>query len=395
MPAYYKATVEQFKTTLDSAVRDELTRGYARDRYRDLKSLQIDAWRKQIDVLRNVLEAREPQSSKDWGLLLEFTIPRRMGRIDAVLLVGNAIVALEFKGESVDSAAALQVEDYALDLAYFHRPSREKPLYPIVVGARDYKSVAKREAPASNVAPVQFCTPATLPNTLSEIAAVHGGQLQVNVEDWNNGEYVPVPTIIEAAIGMFQEMQVDDIAHADADPKNLGRTVDALRRIILEAARRDEKVVCFVTGVPGAGKTLAGLKLVHDQTIRETTGSGMTFLSGNGPLVSVLRAALALDQRTRKNLRKHLALRDPKTLIQGVYSFKNTLWPTSNAPEERILVFDEAQRAWDQKTNIRKLAGDKPCQFSEPALVLNILERAARLGCTCLLDWRRPRNPYR
>lgn len=134
-------------------------------------------------------------------------------------------------------------------------------------------------------------------------------------------------------------------------------------------------MVCFVTGVPGAGKTLAGLKLVHDQVIREETKSELAFLSGNGPLVAVLRAALAKDQRERRKLGLRTSTRDPKTLIQSVYSFKNFMWERDDPPHERVFVFDEAQRAWDQKTNVKKLKGTKDCKFSEPGLILHILDR--------------------
>jgi len=134
-------------------------------------------------------------------------------------------------------------------------------------------------------------------------------------------------------------------------------------------------VICFITGVPGAGKTLAGLKLVHDATVRRETNSELAFLSGNGPLVTVLRAALAVDVRRRLKIGLRASARDPETLIQSVYAFKNALWTRDVPPVERVIVFDEAQRAWDEATNVKKLRGTRPCAYSEAALILHTLDR--------------------
>jgi hypothetical protein len=377
MPAYYRGTVHEFLVDPDTTVLASLASAYAQDRYAELKTLQIEAWKEQFATLRRELQRVMEQypSAASWSLLLEFPIPRRMGRIDCVLLVGDAVVVLEFKGETVEASAAVQVEDYALDLAYFHRPSHQKHIFPVVVGGNRVRQRYFSSTPSETVRSVEFVTPEELAAYLKNVAAVHSAAPQIDIDLWNNGEYFPVPTVIEAAVGMFRDMQVDDIAHADADPQNLGKTIDELRSLILSAADSNKKLICFVTGVPGAGKTLAGLKLIHDQAIREATGTELAFLSGNGPLVAVLRAALTLDQRKRRKLGMRAARRDPKTLIQSVYSFKNFMWGRTDAPPERVFVFDEAQRAWDQKTNVKKLKGDKPCEFSEPGLILSILNR--------------------
>lgn len=236
MPAYYAKIVERFLTDPDSTVLAELTSGYALDRYAELKTLQIEAWRKQISTLRTALEflARQLQQARSWGLLLEYPIPRRMGRIDCIILIANKIVVLEFKGDTVDNSAVLQVEDYALDLSYFHRPSHDRELFPIVVGGLRPEGVIGT-ARKHRVKAVQIVKSETLATALGSIAESKAEQVQLSVESWDKGEYYPVPTVIEAAVGMFQDMKVDDIARADADPKNLGKTIDELRQSILHA----------------------------------------------------------------------------------------------------------------------------------------------------------------
>ncbi len=381
MPAYYRTSVSDFICLREEDYLQRLMAGYESDRYHEFKMLQYEAWRGQYLCLKSALTSQELSrfNLPEWSILGEFPIPRRMGRIDNVLLIGDAVAVLEFKGESVDSAAVTQVTDYALDLAYFHRPSQGKAIYPIVVGGARSRRHERQATFPDDVKGVRVIAPGDLQLVISEIASRHGRSPQIRGRDWDEGDYFPVPTIIEAAVGMFHEMQVDDIAHADIEPKNLGRTVDAIRRIIVTAAEQHEKVAIFVTGVPGAGKTLAGLKLVHDNDIRNETKSEIAFLSGNGPLVNILRGALALERRRRKRMSAKLATRDPKTLIQSVYSFKNGEWLRSKPPVEHALVFDEAQRAWDEKRNVKKLKSDpsdpKSCSFSEPGLILHILNR--------------------
>jgi hypothetical protein len=377
MPAYYVSSVKDLAVS-DDLLLANLTKGYESDRYCDLKVLQISSWNNQIAALRGALE--QCPESEHWGILLEFSIPRRMSRADAVLLIGTAVVVLEFKTEQVDSSAAEQVEDYALDLLQFHKPSQNALVYPIVVGADSTRKKRKtRVSKFPDIEPTCFTTVSDLAVVLNEVGMRHRHEVQRDIDEWNFGEYHPVPTIIESAVGLFRDMHVDDIAHSDADPINLGKTVERLRAIIRAAFENKQKSVCFVTGVPGAGKTLAGLKLVHDSKVREETDSQIAFLSGNGPLVEVLRGALAKDLRKRKDIHRRIANRAPKTLIQSVYGVKQDLWPRTSPPVEHIWVFDEAQRAWDEKHTARKLPmkDGKPCDFSEPGLLIHFLDRHA------------------
>jgi hypothetical protein len=222
----------------------------------------------------------------------------------------------------------------------------------------------------------RFLRPSDIAGFLSAIATAHENGAQIPIQVWNSGEYHPVPTIVEAAMGMFAEMEVEDIAKADCDPINLTATVSAIRDLAAASMRAESKMVCFVTGVPGAGKTLAGLKVVHDAELRNAVGADSVFLTGNQPLVDVLRAALADDLRRRKKQHLRVSSRDPKTTIDTVLGYKKTHTKSANPPHEKIVVFDEAQRAWTAKKTEKYLEQTPEWKgFSEPELMMAILNR--------------------
>jgi hypothetical protein len=379
MPAYYADTVKNFRLDSLDSLELRLTRAYESDRYKDLITTQLTAWRTQIQDLKGALEAHDLQRFHldNWGIALEFVVPRKMGRIDTVLLIGNAIVVLEFKGESVDSSAANQVEDYSLDLLHFHEGSHGRVIYSVVVGKTGTHPRIRNSRAFGELRPTVFLDTKTLASWLVTVAQQHCTDSQLSILDWNRASYRPVPTIVEAAIGMFAEMEVDDIAKAGCDPINLTATVDTIHRIVAASASANRKTICFVTGVPGAGKTLAGLKLVHDKQLRELTGSDSVFLTGNLPLVKVLQAALARDASRRRKNSLRVSSRDPKTTINTVLGYKREYTSNKTAPHERIVVFDEAQRAWDADRTAEYLTDNSGewRDYSEPALMLAILDR--------------------
>src|SRR5581483_4220349 len=191
---------------------------------------QISSWREEIEALQRALRSDclrsfEPAS---WGIALEFVIPRRMGRMDAVILIGDAIVGIEFKTNVHGSNGADQVEDYCLDLLHFHEPSHERAIYPIVVDVNGNRTLRRKSHLFTQLRPTTLTSPEGLAALVAEIARNHSC-LQMAIESWNEGEYHPVPTIVEAAIGMFAEMQVADIAKADCDPINLTATLDVIQ----------------------------------------------------------------------------------------------------------------------------------------------------------------------
>jgi len=356
-----------------------LTRAYESDRYKDLITAQITSWRAQLQTLKQAfadpcLASFHPE---EWGLAIEFVVPRKMGRIDAVLLIGSALVVLEFKTDNFDSGSADQVEDYCLDLINFHQPSHGRIAYPVVVANTRTEAQVRRSQIFMELQPSTFVDSNQLANWLSTVATKHVGETHLSIATWNGGDYRPVPTIVEAAIGMFAEMQVEDIAKAGCDPINLTGTIDTIRRIVKESEEKKKKTICFVTGVPGAGKTLAGLQVVHDREIRDATGSDCVFLTGNLPLVKVLQAALSRDSSRRLKQGLRVATRDPKTTINTVLGYKKEYTRNQNAPHEKVVVFDEAQRAWDAERTAEYLTDDAADfqGFSEPALLLSILDR--------------------
>jgi len=379
MPAYYADSVGSFQRTSLDALELTLTRAYESDRYKDLITTQITSWRAQIQTLKQALgDASLAAFRPDgWGLAIEFVVPRKMGRIDAVLLMGSALVVLEFKTDSFDSSAADQVEDYCLDLINFHQPSHGRIAYPVVVANTGVEPNTRRTQMFGELQPTTFVDSSRLAKWLSTVAAKHVGEMQLSISEWNSGEYRPVPTIVEAAIGMFAEMQVEDIAKAGCDPINLTVTIATIRRIVKESEEKRKKTVCFVTGVPGAGKTLAGLQVVHDREIREATGSDCVFLTGNLPLVKVLQAALSRDSARRLKQGLRVATRDPKTTINTVLGYKKEYTRNKSAPHEKVVVFDEAQRAWDAEKTAEYLTNEATdfLGYSEPALLLSILDR--------------------
>lgn len=166
---------------------------------------------------------------------------------------------------------------------------------------------------------------------------------------WSRSRYQPTPGILEAARDVFRGHEVREISVSYAD--NLSATVDKVRSIVDEAEAGGFRALCFVTGVPGSGKTLAGLSAVHDQG---TTGGARAYMSGNGPLVQVLQYAVARDLHRRDGTPMRVATRKAKTLIQPVHQFVQELGNSTHEPAEHVIVFDEAQRAWDQNRMERK-----------------------------------------
>jgi Uncharacterized conserved protein (DUF2075) len=339
---------------------------------------QLTSWRAQISVLKDSLSDVHLTSSGagEWGIAMEFVIPRRMGRIDVVLLVRDAIVGLEFKTQSISSSAADQIEDYCLDLLNFHSSSHARTIYPVVVGTGPV-TIPKRKANVfRQLEPTRFINATELSAFLLSVVLRHSNSRQIPIQIWREGEYRPVPTIVEAAIGMFAEMEVDDIARADCDPINLTATASTIRRIAIESMNAKRRTVCFVTGVPGAGKTLAGLKIVHDRELRDEVNSNSVFLTGNLPLVKVLRAALGRDAARRKKERLRVTSRDPKTTIDTILGYKRTHTRSNNPPNEKIVIFDEAQRAWTAERTAEYLEQtDQWTGYSEPELLMAILDR--------------------
>jgi hypothetical protein len=339
-------------------------------------NLQIAAWdgslRLLTDELAELIRLR-PGAAK-WSMLFEYEIPRRQRRIDIVLLADGAVIPIELKHGTAqfDRAAVWQAEDYALELRDFHEPSRDRPILPVLWATGSDAEARMIDGVALRVCCVgRTGLAAAICQQITSVA--DAAPAPMTAEAWDKGAYRPTPTIIEATQRLFAHHTVADISHSYAD--NLTETVSAIERAIQHARETQSRVICFVTGVPGAGKTLTGLAAAH--AAQRATGAGeatAAYLSGNGPLVRVLREALARDSASRGGT-KARAKQRAQTLVQNVHEFINeyAIKSPNAAPLEHVVVFDEAQRAWSAE----KLTKRHPSlSRSEAALMLSIMERA-------------------
>ncbi len=340
---------------------------------------QATAWREEIGVLRTALPAMSGH------VILEFDIPRMGARADAIVLSGPAVFVIEFKvgAATFDRAAIEQVWDYALDLKNFHRASHNPAIVPILIatGARASTPPALQFAMDGVARPI-----CAVPAQLSAVVECALGQINgrgIDSTAWLAAPYHPTPTIIEAARALYANHSVEAIARSDAGATNLHVTSRRIEELIAQARQRREKILLFLTGVPGAGKTLVGLNVATEN--REHDGATpAVFLSGNGPLVAVLRAALIEDERRRlggqgRKRAPRGASQSVKAFIQNVHHFRDAaLKDVENPPFEHVAIFDEAQRAWTAAKTadfMKRRKGQPNFTDSEPAFLIRYLDR--------------------
>jgi DUF2075 family protein len=366
--SFYQASVSEFTQHSDDYIIGR--QSAATIAGRELTGTQLEAWRQQIAILRAAL----CQSfAEDWHLILEYPIPRRGKRIDAVVLAESLILVIEFKCGSgrYDREAQVQVEDYCLDLRDFHDESRGLTLVPILVATHAEDRPAPSGGVTDFVAPLWLANADSLGTLLGQIVCCHSsaGQEPIAPARWATSQYRPTPTIIEAARTLYQGQNVREISRCHAGAENLTRTSEAVMEAIRQAREAECKLICFVTGVPGAGKTLAGLNVVHNRELHE--GALGAFLSGNGPLVKVLSEALARDHSERTHEAIAESRRRVSAFIQNVHRFIDAHFGSSVPPVDRVIIFDEAQRAWNREQSLRKFKRDR----SEPEIMLDVMNR--------------------
>lgn len=372
--AWYSASVSEFLTTGPTTIIGHLART---SEYSLLQS-QGDAWSTQIAFLQEQLVRLRGR------LLLEFTIPRMGRRIDAVLIIGPVIFVVEFKvGEKTFDRLALdQVWDYALDLKNFHEGSHAVPIVPILVATEATKSPELILQSDSDKVyhPVRVC-PAEFRKVIDIAVEIISGPV-IDPQQWSNASYRPTPTIVEAARALYAHHSVEAIARFDAGSQNLRITSTRIEILIDEARAQKKKLICFVTGVPGAGKTLVGLNVAtHRRDENQPTHA--VFLSGNAPLVAVLREALTRDEVQRKRaqripVRKGEVGESVKAFIQNVHHFRDDALSDSAPPPEHVVIFDEAQRAWNiEKTAafMKRRKGISGFSSSEPEFLISCMDR--------------------
>ncbi len=382
-PAWFASDVGAF---LKQSTASVLGRVAERSEF-EITPSQRDAWVEEIDALRAALDGVE-----GW-VFLEFVVPRLGSRIDAVVVAGAAVVVIEFKvGQEAHRRGDYnQVWDYALDLKNFHLASHHAPIVPILVAtqATTSDSALSESAPdgvfrpvVSNVAGLQALVTlaARLPGTA------------IDPLFWEQSQYRPTPTIIEAAQALYARHSVESITRNDAGAQNLAQTSEYIETLIDSAKKQRRKIIAFVTGVPGAGKTLVGLNIAT-QRRDPLEPAHAVFLSGNGPLVAVLREALVRDEVARSaaegiRLRKGVVGTKVKAFIQNVHHFRDDGLRSSAAPADHVVIFDEAQRAWNGAMTADFMARKKKrpgFTQSEPEFLISYVDRHTDWGVVVCL----------
>ena len=373
---YYSDTIPNFI----SSTSEEIFGSIAQSSDFSVETTQRDAWLEQIRILKNVLQPYKG------SIYFEYSIPRMGKRIDVVLLIGSVIFVLEFKvGEKEFQSHAIdQTWDYALDLKNFHETSHESYIAPILIATK-----AKAESAIVSTTPHNDkllypikCNEDLLNQVIADVLLFAEGE-DINSDNWEKGRYQPTPNIIEAAIALYSGHSVTDISRSDASAINLSQTSDAVSEIIRISKEQSYKSICFVTGVPGSGKTLVGLNIATTHINKENDLYSV-FLSGNGPLVAILREALTRDKVKREKergnkIKKSEAMSEVKLFIQNVHNFRDEgLIDLQKPPIEHVALFDEAQRAWDLQQTVNfmnRKRGYANFQMSEPEFLVSCLDR--------------------
>lgn len=372
---YYSDSISNFLEASSAEIIGQLTQNSEFP----VDITQRDAWMGQISILKPLL------SGLNGTIFFEYNIPRMGRRIDTVLIIKNVIFVLEFKvGEKEFNQAAVdQVWDYALDLKNFHETSHKHLIAPILVATESKKSFSVIEETPHNdnlLYPIKTNSD-NLNDIIQQILAYTDGE-DINAANWSNGRYSPTPTIIEAAMSMYSEHGVQDIYRSDAAATNLTETSNAVLEIINDARKNNYKAICFLTGVPGAGKTLVGLRIAA-LNYKENERASTVYLSGNGPLVAILREALTRDKVKREKSKGNKVLKGEvfsqvKSIIQPIHHFRDEYLKDLSEPYEHVTIFDEAQRAWNLTQTadfMKRKKNRKDFSQSEPEFLISCLDR--------------------
>ena len=374
--AYYSDTIPDF---LEKPINEILGTIVSNSDFSD-DTLQKEAWKEEIWILKEILLNYKGK------IFFEYKIPRMGKRIDVLLIIQSVIFVCEFKvGEKEFHQYAIdQAVDYALDLKNFHETSHNKYIIPILIATRSKQeshtfSMSSHE---DKVFIPMLCNSKSLAIAIESILDICDHDDVIQTEEWEQGRYHPTPSIIEAAITLYNNHSVADISRRDASAINLAQTSEKISEVIQISKENSEKAICFVTGVPGAGKTLVGLNIATKH-IDKTSELYSVFLSGNGPLVAILQEALARDRIKHAathgaKIKKGKARSEVKAFVQNVHHFRDDSLKDVKAPIEHVALFDEAQRAWtlEQTTKFMRIKkGKLNFNISEPEFFISCLDR--------------------
>lgn len=373
----YNNSFEGFDTEAEATVYSIMDDNY----HGDALTTTREAWKSEISLMKRILSQYKEY---DGRIVFEYDIPRLGKRIDVVLLLEGIIFCLEFKvGESrILEADVDQVLDYALDLKNFHKFSQDRIIVPILIATNYRNSTTSIQMSVYDDKVVNPLVTGELgvENLISKVLRRFPNESPVN-PNWIISPYAPTPTIIEAARTLYESHSVEDITRHEADKVSTDQTIAYILDVIQKSKQNQEKSICFVTGVPGAGKTLVGLDVAIKQTYQgqkePVKDEGAVYLSGNGPLVAVLTEALAQDNLKKcreRNEKKKItdSRREVSKSIQMIHRYRDNMLakiknPVENGvleidPEkavkmakagfgevEHVAIFDEAQRSWTHK----------------------------------------------
>lgn len=372
--AYYSAPLSDF---LQQSTNEILGIIHTNDSSAETTIQQSNTWETEVAILKDQL-----RNLPDGRIIFEYTIPRMGKRVDVVVLTHNIVFLLEFKCGDTEYRQSTydQVYDYALDLRNFQKESHDKLLVPMMISTRAprYQNILTERDRI--IEPIR-CNAQNLGIAIEHIANQYG-EPSFDYKAWEDSEYLPTPTIVEAAQALYRGHNVHDITRSDAGAENLTITTDEINRIIDHSKAHSRKSICFVTGVPGAGKTLVGLNIAIQRSDAQQ-GEHAVFLSGNFPLVNVLQEALARDKVEQekqhgRRISKSAALRSTSAFIQIIHKYRDSFVGNHNIPPERVAIFDEAQRAWTHEMIEKFMAtkkGISPFPYSEPEFLISTMDR--------------------
>lgn len=381
----------------------------------DINDETTQSWVEEIETLHEALALYAGRGS----LYLEYNIPRMGRRADAIVLIDGIVFVLEYKTaeQRFTRDAMVQVWDYALDLKNFQEGCLDRIMIPVLMAPKEKDShcrLAMKHFEDQVYEPLMVNT-----KRLKEVFEAVLGEVYYEVkptltdDQWAKSGYSPTPTIIEAAIALYEENTVEDITKHGGDIDNAS---DELRKIINRCREKNRKAICFITGVPGAGKTLIGLNTAIDQFNR---GEKAVYLSGNFPLVEVLQEALTRDYvrrdkvkakvEKRKACTKAEAKSKVKAFIQMIHHYRDLYLEGTEVkggrivpiegyfqshtdkayiPVEHVAIFDEAQRAWTRdelKRFMREKKGIQNFPYSEPEYLISCMDRQTDWGLVVCL----------
>lgn len=337
---------------------------------------QNNTWIEEIKILKREL------NGLDGRVIFEYTIPRMGKRVDNIVLHNNIVFVLEFKcgSEKYNSMDYDQVYDYALDIKNFHKASYDKLIVPILI-ATDANYIKNDFITKYNVMEPLKCNAYGIKKLILDISNKFALPT-FSYDEWIHSEYLPTPTIVEAAQALYTGHNVEDITRNDAGIKNISITTDSINRIIEYSKQHNNKSICFVTGVPGAGKTLVGLNLGIQKSDAKK-GEHAVFLSGNFPLVEVLQEALVRDRveamkKLGLRVRKSDERRKTNSFIQIIHKYRDSFINNDDVPPEHIVIFDEAQRSWNHNKIAKFMKTKKGISdfyYSEPEFLISTMDR--------------------